>query len=54
LKKWTAPYLIVAGWGDEFVSLSRLDGVNCEILLDKVLGLVRAMNVASGDGEGRF
>jgi hypothetical protein len=33
-----APYSIVAGWGDEFVSLSRLDGVSYAIFLDKVFG----------------
>jgi len=33
-----APYLIVAGWGDEFVSLSVLDGASCAIFLDKVWG----------------
>jgi hypothetical protein len=33
-----APYFIVADWGNEFVSLSRLDGVVCTIFLDKVFG----------------
>jgi hypothetical protein len=44
-----SPYSIVAGWGDEFLSLSRMDGVSCAIFLDKVLGGgVRAMDGASG------
>jgi len=34
-----SPYLIVAGWGDEFVRLSCLDGASCAIYLDKVAGL---------------
>jgi hypothetical protein len=34
-----APYLIVADWGNEFISLSRLDGASCAIFLDKVFGV---------------
>jgi hypothetical protein len=37
-RRTEAPYLIVAGWGDEFVSLSRLNVVSCAIFLDKILG----------------